>query len=44
MRNPDGFIASPLTWGVGTRLFLAAFALVPLWVAVGWAIGWWGTP
>lgn len=31
-----------LAWGVGRRLAVAVCALIPLWAAVGWALGWWG--
>jgi hypothetical protein len=33
---------SPLSWSAGRRLGLALAAVVLLWGAVGWALGWLG--
>jgi hypothetical protein len=33
---------SPLAWGAGRRLAGAAAISAVLWLAVGWALGWWG--
>ena len=33
--------ASPLAWSAAQRLALAAGLSALLWVAVGWALGWW---
>ena len=33
--------ASPLAWSAGRRLAVAAGLAALLWVAVGWAVGWW---
>ncbi|WP_162136932.1 hypothetical protein [Magnetospirillum molischianum] len=35
---------SLLAWSALARLVAAVLCLVPLWAAVGWALGWWGTP
>ena len=33
---------SPLGWNIWARLGCTAAALGLLWLAVAWAIGWWG--
>ncbi len=33
--------ASPMAWGVWTRLALAGIAAGLLWTSVGWALAWW---
>lgn len=32
---------SLLSCGAGARLAVIAAAMVPLWLCVGWALGWW---
>jgi len=40
---PSLFPLPPLlAWGAPVRLALAGVILLPLWSAVGWALGWWG--
>lgn len=33
---------SLLAWSATRRLALAAALILPLWLAVGWALDWWG--
>jgi len=40
MTNPDAPPASPLAWGIGHRLAVAAALGAGLWLAVAWALGW----
>ena len=35
-------VSSLLVWSAGRRLALAAALVLPLWLAVGWALEWWG--
>lgn len=43
MPSPNILPPSLLAWSALARLAAAAACLVPLWAAVGWALGWWGT-
>ncbi len=41
MRHPPFPVISVLAWGVAPRLAVAGATLLPVWGAVGWALGWW---
>ncbi|WP_274540613.1 hypothetical protein [Telmatospirillum siberiense] len=34
-------IVSPMLWGAGSRLAIAASTAAGLWLVVGWALDWW---
>ncbi|MFD2232529.1 hypothetical protein [Phaeospirillum tilakii] len=41
---PSLFPLPPLlAWSALARFALAVLILLPLWAAVGWAAGWWGS-
>jgi hypothetical protein len=39
MEHHEEHGASPLAWSAGRRLLAAAALLLPLWLAVAWALG-----
>jgi len=41
MSSPTRPLPSLLAWSALARLAAAILCLVPLWAAVGWALGWW---
>jgi len=45
MSSPHDLPPTLLAWSALARLAAALACLLPLWAAVGWALGWWeGTP
>ena len=43
-KKGDGrYLGSPLAWNAAYRSAFAVGAIVTLWLAVGWALIWWGT-
>lgn len=42
-KKGDGrYLGSPLAWNAAYRSVFAVSSIVILWLAVGWALSWWG--